>query len=47
MSTSPEPARIPSTEDEIVSALSHWLAAHYGNARLRDGARARSGSRLT
>jgi len=32
---SPEPARIRTTEDEIVSALSHWLAAHYGNARLR------------
>ena len=32
---SPEPARIPTTEDEIVSALSHWLAAHYGNVRLR------------
>ena len=35
MSTSPEPARIPTNEDEIVSALSHWLAAHHGNARLR------------
>ena len=35
MSTSPEPARLPSTEDEIVSALSHWLAFHLGNAELR------------
>jgi hypothetical protein len=35
MSMSPERARIPTSEDEIVSALSHWLAAHYGNARLR------------
>lgn len=25
---------MPTSEDEIVSALSHWLAAHYGNARL-------------
>jgi hypothetical protein len=36
MSTSPEPARIRTAEDEIVSVLSHWLAAHYGNARLRE-----------
>ena len=35
MSTSPESARTPTNEDEIVSALSHWLAAHHGNARLR------------
>ena len=35
MPTSPEPARISTTEDEIVSALAHWLAAHYGNKRLR------------
>ena len=34
MSTSPEPAH-SDDEDEIVSALSHWLAAHYGNAQLR------------
>jgi hypothetical protein len=33
MSTSPE--RASSTEDEIVSALSHWLAFHLGNAELR------------
>jgi len=33
MSTSPE--RITSTEDEIVSTLSHWLAFHLGNAELR------------
>jgi hypothetical protein len=35
MSTSHEPARLPSTDDEIVSALSHWLAYHLGNADLR------------
>ena len=36
MSTSPEPAaHTRSTEDEIVSALSHWLASHLGNAELR------------
>jgi len=35
MSTSPEPARIPRPDDEIVSALSHWLAFHLGNADLR------------
>jgi len=35
MSTSPEPARIPRPDDEIVSALSHWLAFHLGNAELR------------
>jgi len=38
MSTSPE--RIPSPEDEIVSALSHWLAFHLGNAGLRARLRA-------
>jgi hypothetical protein len=32
---SPEPAHVPTVEDGIVSALSHWLAAHYGNTRLR------------
>lgn len=32
MSTSPE--RIPTPEDEIVSALSHWLAFHLGNTEL-------------
>ena len=32
MSTNPEPARV---EDEVVSVLSHWLAAHLGNAELR------------
>jgi len=31
----PEPARISRPEDEIVSALSHWLAFHLGNAELR------------
>jgi hypothetical protein len=35
MSTSPEPARLPRPEDGIVSALSHWLAFHLGNAGLR------------
>ena len=35
MSTNPEPARAASPEDEIVSALSHWLAFHLGNAELR------------
>jgi hypothetical protein len=40
MSTNPEPARNlepvrpPSPEDEIVSALSHWLAFHLGNREL-------------
>jgi hypothetical protein len=34
MSTSPEPVRQPSPEDEIVSALSHWLAFHLGNRQL-------------
>lgn len=32
MSTNPE--QIPTSEDEIVSALSHWLAFHIGNAEL-------------
>jgi hypothetical protein len=32
MSTSPE--RIRRADDEIVSALSHWLAFHLGNAEL-------------
>jgi hypothetical protein len=35
MSTSPEPAPLPSTDGEIVSALSRWLAFHLGNAELR------------
>jgi hypothetical protein len=35
MSTSPEPIP-PSTEDAIVSALSHWLAFHLGNGELRE-----------
>lgn len=35
MSTSPEPARTFRSEDEIVSALSHWLAFHIGNDELR------------
>jgi hypothetical protein len=35
MSTSPEPVRSARPEDEIVSALSHWLAYHLGNAELR------------
>ena len=30
-----EPARVLSPEDEIVSALSHWLAFHIGNDELR------------
>ena len=36
MSTSREPARVPRSEDEVVSALSHWLAFHLGNAELLD-----------
>jgi len=35
MSTSPEPTSTPRPEDEIVSALSYWLAFHLGNAELR------------
>lgn len=35
MSTNPEPARALRPDDEIVSALSHWLAFHLGNAELR------------
>jgi hypothetical protein len=35
MSTSPDPARALRPDDEIVSALSHWLAFHLGNAELR------------
>jgi (p)ppGpp synthase/HD superfamily hydrolase len=35
MSTSPEPVRPAHAEGEIVSALSHWLAYHLGNAELR------------
>ena len=35
MSTNPEPVRPESVEDEIVSALSHWLAFHLGNQELR------------
>ena len=34
MSTSPEPIRQLRPDDEIVSALSHWLAFHLGNAQL-------------
>ena len=30
-----EPARALRPEDEIVSALSHWLAFHIGNDELR------------
>jgi hypothetical protein len=33
MSTSPEPTARP--DDEVVSALSHWLAFHLGNDDLR------------
>ncbi len=40
MSTSPEPASASSREDEIVSALSHWLAYHLGNGQLRERLRA-------
>ena len=40
MSTSPEPARRLRPDDEIVNALSHWLAFHLTNqellARLRE-----------
>jgi hypothetical protein len=35
MSTSPEPTPIARPEDEVVSALSHWLAFHLGNDELR------------
>jgi hypothetical protein len=35
MSTNPEPARPLRPDDEIVNALSHWLAFHLGNAELR------------
>ncbi len=35
MSTSPELVPAPLPEDEIVSALSHWLAFHLGNDALR------------
>lgn len=35
MSTSPEPQPTPAAvENEIVSALSHWLAYHLGNGEL-------------
>ncbi len=34
MSTSPEPSPA-AVENEIVSALSHWLAFHLGNEELR------------
>jgi hypothetical protein len=34
MSTNLEPVRQPTSEDEIVSALSHWLAFHLGNREL-------------
>ncbi len=34
MSTSPEPAGAQRPEDEIVSALSYWLANHLGNHQL-------------
>jgi hypothetical protein len=32
---SPEPASIARPEDDVVSALSHWLAFHLGNDQLR------------
>ena len=35
MSTSHKPLPAPRPEDEIVSALSHWLAFHLGNDELR------------
>jgi hypothetical protein len=35
MSTSPERAPSARPEDEVVSALSHWLAFHLGNEDLR------------
>ena len=47
MSTSPEPARLPRPEDEVVSALSHWLAFHLGNAELRERLRAIGGDGLS
>jgi len=38
MSTSPDPA--VSSEDDLVSVLSHWLAFHLGNGELRGRLRA-------
>jgi hypothetical protein len=38
MSTSPEPVARPG--DDVVSALSHWLAFHLGNGELRARLRA-------
>ena len=35
MSTNPEPAPSARPEDDVVSALSHWLAFHLGNDDLR------------
>jgi hypothetical protein len=35
MSTNPEPFSAARLEDEVVSALSHWLAYHLGNKELR------------
>jgi hypothetical protein len=35
MSTSPEPTPAARPEDDVVSALSHWLAFHLGNDQLR------------
>jgi hypothetical protein len=35
MSTNPEPSPIERPEDDVVSALSHWLAFHLGNDELR------------
>jgi hypothetical protein len=47
MSTSPEPAPSLHPEDEIVSALSHWLAFHLGNEELRTLLRALGTAALT
>jgi len=35
MSTSPKPLPVTRPEDDVVSALSHWLAFHVGNGELR------------
>ena len=40
MSTSPEPSSVPRRDDEIVSALSHWLAGHLRNHELVERLRA-------
>jgi hypothetical protein len=46
MSMSPEPAPPARPEDDVVSALSHWLAFHLGNDDLRARLRSISTSGL-